>query len=157
MDTDVMPTQLLMQGVEDLVTDNSYQFAQYDGCLPALWIIIDTGSTVNVFSNHSLLKNVHRTSHYMHICCNTGWSYTNQMGKLPGYPGEVWYNPCGIVNILCFADVCNHFHVRFNSTKEWAFLIEKPDGTTKHFVQFKAGLYFHDTSVKDTPTICDNP
>ena len=93
----------------------------------------------------------------MRIRCNTGWSYTNQIGELPGYPREVWYNPCGIANILCFADVCNHFCVCFDSAKEWAFLIEKPDGTTKHFVQFKAGLYFHDTSVKDTPTICDDP
>ena len=62
----------------------------------------------------------------------------------------------GIVNILCFADVCNHFHVCFDSTKEWAFLVKKPDGTTKRFVQLKVGLYFHDTTDRDTPTMCDN-
>ena len=70
--TDVTPTQLLMQGVEDLVTDDSYQFAQYDGHLPASWIILDTGSKVNVFSNRSLLKNVHETNCSMHIHCNAG-------------------------------------------------------------------------------------
>ena len=77
------------------------------------------------------------------------------MGELPGYPGEVWYNPCGIANILSFADVFNHFHMCFDSAKEQAFLIDKPDGTTKRFVQFKAGLYFHDTAYRDTPTMCN--
>ena len=141
--------------MEDLVTDDSYQFAQCDGCLPPSWIIIDTGSTSNVFSNRSLLKNVRRTNWYMHIQCNARWSYTNQMGELLGYHGKVWYNPCGIVNILCFADVCNHFRIRFDSAKERAFLIDKLDGTTKGFVQFKAGLYFHDTTNCDTPTMCN--
>ena len=150
-----MPTQLLMQGMEDLVTNDSYQFTHCDGHLPSSWIIIDTGSTVNIFLSRSLLKNVCRTNWYMCIQCNTGWSYTNQMGKLPGYPSEVWYKPCGIVNILCFTNMCNHFCIRFDSAKEWAFLIKKPDGTTKCFVQFKVGLYFHDTANHDTPTMCD--
>ena len=48
---EAMPTQLLMQGMEDLVTNNSYQFAQYDGHLPASWIILNTGSTINIFLN----------------------------------------------------------------------------------------------------------
>ena len=100
-----------MQGVEDLVMDDSYQFAECDGHLSRSWIIIDTGSTVNVFSNKSLLKNIRATNRYMQIQCNAGWSYTNQMGMLPGYPGEVWYNPHGIANILCFTNVCDHFHV----------------------------------------------
>ena len=152
----ISPTQLLMQGVKDLVTNNSYQFAQCDGHFPPLWIIIDTGSTVNIFLNWSLLKNVCRTNQYMHIHCNARWSYTNQMGNLPGYPGVVWYNPHGIANILYFANVCDHFRIRYDSTKEQAFLIEKPNGTTRQFVQFKVGLYFHDTAGPNTPTMCDN-
>ena len=56
-----------MEGMEDLVTNDSYQFAQHDGHLPRSWIIIDTGSTVNIFLNQSLLKNVCRTNRYMCI------------------------------------------------------------------------------------------
>ena len=56
-----------MQGVEELIMDDSYQFAQCDGHLPWSWIIIDTGSTMNVFSNKSLLKNVRATNRYMQI------------------------------------------------------------------------------------------
>ena len=135
-----MPMQLLMQGMEDLVMDNSYQFVQYDGHLSASWIFLDTGLTINVFSNQSLVKNaVKVTNHYMCIQCNAGYS------------GEIWYNPEGIANILSLADVSKHFHVHFNSAKEQALLIKKPDGLTKHFVLLKAGLNFHDTATKDVP------
>ena len=152
---DETPTELLMQGVEDLVTDDSYQLAQCDGHLPTSWIILNIGSTVNVILNCSLLKNVHETNHYMCICCR--WSYTNLMGELHGYPGDIWYNPHGgIANILSMADVCDHFCVWFDSSKEWAFLVKKPDGMTKCFIQLKAGLYFHDTAIKDTPTVYDD-
>ena len=92
----------------------------------------------------------------MCIQCNAGSSYTNQMGKLPGYPGEVWYNPHGIANILCMADMCDHFCVQFNSANETAFLIDKPDGITKCFIQLKAELFFHDTAIKDTPMVYDD-
>ena len=67
------------------------------------------------------------------------------MGVLPGYPGEIWYNPHGIANILSMTNVCDHFHIWFNSANEWTFLIEKPNnGSTKCFIQLKAGLYYHD-------------
>ena len=79
---DATPTQLLMQGIEDLVTDDSYQFAQHNRHLPASWILLDTGLTINVFLNWSLLKHIQQMNHYMWIRCNAGWLYTNQMGEL---------------------------------------------------------------------------
>ena len=153
--TDTIPTQLLMQVMEDLVMDDSYQFAQHNGHLPTSWILLDTGSTINIFLNRSLLKNVQHMNHYTWIRCDAGWFYTNQMGELPGYPGKIWYNPKGIANILSMADVCRHFCVCFNSVTEQVFLIEEPNGSTKHFVQLKAGLYYHDTAIKDTPLTYD--
>ena len=47
----VPTTQLLMQGIKELVTDDSYEFTQADDHLPKFWILLDTGSTVNIFSN----------------------------------------------------------------------------------------------------------
>ena len=79
----------------------------------------------------------------------------NQMGELSGYPGKIWYNPKGIANILSLANVSRHFCVHFNSANEQAFLIKKPDGSTKCFVLLKAGLYYHDTATKDVPPMYD--
>lgn len=55
----------------------------------------------------------------------------NLIGRIPGYLGEVWYNPDGIANILSLADVVMYFHVCYDSCQEQAFVVEKPDGT-KH-------------------------
>jgi hypothetical protein len=35
-------TQLLMQGMEELATKDSFQFAQFDGQLPKKWVLLDT-------------------------------------------------------------------------------------------------------------------
>ena len=41
----------------------------------------------------------------MRVHCNAGWTVTSMIGWLPRYPGEVWYNPDGIANILSFANL----------------------------------------------------
>jgi hypothetical protein len=124
-----MGTQLLIQGIEDLTTEESYQFAQVEGQLPKTWILLDNQSTVNIFYNKDLLEDVKTTRCCMHIRCNAGWSMMNMIGRLPGFPGEVWYNPNGIANILSMADTEKYFCVRYDSAKEKAFVVEKPDGT----------------------------
>ena len=80
---DATTTRLLMQGIDDLITNDSYQFTQHNGHLSkSWWILLDTSSTINVFLNKALLKNVRETNHYMMcIHCNAGWSYTNKIGR----------------------------------------------------------------------------
>jgi hypothetical protein len=51
-----MLTQLLMQGTEDPNIEESFQFAQVDGKLPRLWVLVlDNQSTVHIFYNKALL------------------------------------------------------------------------------------------------------
>jgi hypothetical protein len=87
-----------MQEVMDLVIDESFQFAQVNGQLPETWILLDNQPTVNIFfSNKALLKNdVKPTNRCMQVHYNTGWTMTNLMGRLLGYPGKVWFNPDSI-------------------------------------------------------------
>jgi hypothetical protein len=65
----------------------------------------------------------------------------NLIGRLPGYPGEVWYNPDGIANIISLADAEKYFPVRYDSAREKAFVVEKPDGTECQFIKMENGLY----------------
>ena len=146
---DIAATQLLLQGVEDLTTIDSYQFSQTDGQLPASWILLDNQSTVNIFCNRALLKDIKATDRCMRVRCNAGWTVTNLMGTFPGYPGEVWFNPDGIANILSLADVAKHFRVRYDSGHEHAFIVEKPDGTERRFLKTDAGLFYLDTANRD--------
>jgi Reverse transcriptase (RNA-dependent DNA polymerase)/Zinc knuckle len=144
---DLTATQLLMQGVEELAVEESFQFAQIDGRLPDSWILLDNQSTVNIFRNKDLLQDVRATTRCMRVRCNAGWSVTNLMGRLPGYPGEVWYNPDGIANILSLADAEKYFRIRYDSGKESAFVVEKPDGTERKFLKTASGLFCYDTAA----------
>ena len=135
-----------MEGIEEMTIEESFQFAQVEGRLLKTWILLDNQSTVNIFSNKDLLKDVRTTHRCMRIRCNAGWSVTNMIGRLPGYPGKVWYNPDGIANILSLADTEKYYCIRYNSHQEKAFVIEKPDGTKRHFKQTASGLYYLDTA-----------
>jgi hypothetical protein len=139
-------TQLLMEGMEELVVKDSFQFAQaqLEGRLPKTWILLDNQSTVNIFCNKDLLKDVRITHHCMCVRCNAGWSVTNMIGRFPGYPGEIWYNPNGIANILSLADAEKYYHVTYDSRQEKAFVVQKPNGTERHFKQMASGLYYFD-------------
>jgi hypothetical protein len=96
--------------VEELATEGSYQFTQLDDRLPKTWILLDNLSTVNTFYNKAFLKDIWMTTCCMRVRCNAGWTVTNLLGRLPsGYPGEVWYNPDGIANILSLADAEKYF------------------------------------------------
>jgi hypothetical protein len=77
----------------------------------------------------------------MHVHCNAGWTVMNLIGHFPGYPGEVWYNPDGIANILSLADAKKYFRVRYDSSKEKAFIVKKADGSIRWFIETTAGLY----------------
>jgi hypothetical protein len=80
-------------------------------------------------------------------------------GRLPGYPGKVWYNRDGVANILSLADTERYFCVRYDSDQEKAFIVEKPDGTERRFVKTDAGLYCFDTAEHGTVlvnTVDDN-
>jgi hypothetical protein len=139
-----------MQWVEDLTTEESFQFAQTDGRLPKSWVFLDNQSTVNIFYNKALLRDVQVTNWRMRVRCNAGWTVTNLIGQLSGYPGEVWYNPAGIANIISLADAEKYFRVRYDSEQEKAFVVEKPDGTERRFVKTAHGLYCFDTATSTT-------
>jgi hypothetical protein len=107
-----MATQLLMAGVEE----GAYEFHQPNGRVPYDWILLDNQSTLKKFSNKNLLTNIRPTKNrVMHIRCNAGVTWTNMIGDLMGYKGEVWYNPNGIANILSLADVKTFYRVTYDS------------------------------------------
>lgn len=120
------------------------------GHVPESWILLDNQSTVDVFANGSLLKNIRTVPGYMDIHCNAGVSSTNLMGDLPGY-GPVWYNPKGIANILSLSRVQDRgYRITYDSDDGPVFTIHKADGSPpRRFHQSERGLFFLDT--KDNP------
>jgi hypothetical protein len=84
----------------------------------------------------------------MNIRCNAGVTCTSMIGDLPGYDGEVWYNPKGIANILSLSDVGKYHQVTYDSMAEKAFVMHKADGNERRFKQSEKGLFYLDTNKK---------
>jgi hypothetical protein len=76
----------------------------------------------------------------MNIRCNAGVTRTSMIGDLPGYDGEVWYNPKGIANILSLSNVEKYYQVTYDSRAEKAFVVHKADGNERRFKQSEKGL-----------------
>ena len=128
---------------------NSYVYAQPDNpnCLPDNWILLDNGSTIDVFKTGKLLKDVKESHTRMRIHCNAGTSTTNLIGQLPGY-GEVWFHPEGIANILSLYNLTKKFRVTFDSANEDGFVVHKADGHHQYFKPSNDGLYYLNTDVR---------
>jgi hypothetical protein len=113
--------------------------------IPKSWILLDNQSTVDMFVNPSLLRNIRKVPNKMTITCNAGVTTTNLIGELPGY-GTVWYHRDGIANILSLARVTKKHRVTFDSHNGNSFIIHKPNNTQHTFKESEHGLYYLDTS-----------
>jgi hypothetical protein len=158
--------QLLMAGIQNGEVDGvSYNFHQAsnvatkikkEGHVPSSWILLDNQSTVDVFHNGDLLKNIRPGNGYMDIHCNAGVTSTNMIGDLPGY-GEVWYHPNGIANILSLKRVKDRGHrITYDSSRANEFLFHKSDGTIRVFKGSPRGLYYSDTNSHETGALFVN-
>lgn len=114
-----------------------------NGNIPNSWVLLDNQSTVDVFSNSDLLKNIRETKGTLTIHCNAGSAKTNLVGEFDRY-GTVWYHPGGIANVLSLAKVKDKYRVTYDSEAGNVFKVHKLNGTTADFVQSKPGLYYLD-------------
>jgi hypothetical protein len=74
---------------------------QQNGYVPNSWIVLDNQSTVNVFSNEKLLKNLRGMDRVMNIRSNIRVTCTNLTGDLPRYNGEVCTTQRGSQTFYC--------------------------------------------------------
>jgi hypothetical protein len=108
--------------------------------IPANWMLLDNQSTIDLFCNAELLKNIRRSSTRMNVRCNAGQRTTTMVGDLPGY-GTVWYDPKSIANILSLKRAAEKYHVAFDSKHGGSFIVTKPDGTIFEFKQSAGVVY----------------
>jgi len=113
--------------------------------IPMDWILLDNQSTIDIFTNSSLLKNIRESPTPLKILSTGGITYTNLIGDLPGY-GQVWYHPQGIANILSLSNLIKKgYKITYSSSDSNTFDVTKHDGTVKVFKQSDSGLFFLDT------------
>jgi hypothetical protein len=113
------------------------------GRIPKYWVLLDSQSTTDAYSNPDLLTNIHEVRGSLTIHTQTGKAVTKLRGTVPGY-GEVWFCPGGIANILSLANVAKTMEVTFDSSTGNQFEVTKADGKKRIFKQSKHGLYYYD-------------
>ena len=113
--------------------------------IPTTWILLDNQATADVFSNATLLCDIHEVTTPLHIHGITGVQVITQQGTLPGH-GVVWYHPQVTVNILSMAKLKQQYHITYDSDKDNAFIVREPDTTHKKYIfqETDNGLYYHD-------------
>ena len=101
--------------------DQTHIKTRHGGHLPMEWVLLDNQSTIDVFVNHRLLRNIRQIGQYMYIHCTARLTRTNLVGELPGY-GTVWFHPDGIANILSLSRVKTKYRITFDSDENNKFL-----------------------------------
>ena len=107
------------------------------------WIPLDSQSTIDMFSNPNLLRNIRATQFTMRVRGTGGVETTNMIGDLPGY-GQVWFKDGGIANILSLSRVQKLYQVTYDSMNGNCFIIHMRE-KNMHFCQSREGLYYYDT------------
>jgi hypothetical protein len=112
------------------------------GQIPKNWVLLDSQSTTDAFSNPDLLTDIHEVRGSLTIHTQAGKAVTKLRGPIPGY-GKVWFCPDGIANILSLANVAMTRLVKFDSTNGNQFDVTRDDGSTRTFKQSEHGLYYY--------------
>ena len=98
--------------------------------IPDNWILLDSQSTVDVFKNKKLLKNICDAKEALSLHFNAGIAMVNKIRDQLGY-GTVWFYEDGIANILALSNVEKKYQVTYDSTAYDCFEVHKAD-STKH-------------------------
>ena len=117
------------------------------------WILLDLQSTISVFCNCDMLKNIRPSAHVLRAVTNGGFQDSKLVGDFPNL-GQVWFNPASIANILLLSAVRKICRVTMDTTKEASLSVHRLDGTQMKFVEHPCGLYVYDPSIIFPPDAC---
>jgi hypothetical protein len=109
------------------------------------WVLLGNCSTVNIFSNKNLLRNIRQSNMYVEVKCNAGSRTTYWIGDFPGLPERVWSDGDGRCNILSIKRVKKLYHIAYDSDNEQGFSVtHRTKGTSRSFFESKKGLHYSD-------------
>ncbi len=171
-------TQLLKSHVEDGDDDeesdakhSNFQFTQHDshydismkqstGKLKDLKlrnvILLDNQSTMSLFSNRKLVKNIQKSEETLTLRSNGGSMEINKVASIKKHNTDVWFSSDPITNILLLKDVKQHYHVTYDSYDK-SFIVWRDEKGLPNMDT--SGLLYYDPSKEEflfVVTVADN-
>jgi hypothetical protein len=115
------------------------------------WILLDSQSTISVFNNPDMLRNIRPSEEVIRVITNGGYQDSRLVGDFPNL-GKVWFNPNSIANILSLAHVRKVCNVSMDTNSAPEIVIHRLDGSEMRFAEHECGLYVYDPAFNDTNT-----
>jgi hypothetical protein len=107
-------------------------------------ILLDNGSTLSLFGNPNMVKNIRESKTTLELGTNAGTKTMKQIADVPGF-GTVWYDKAAIAKIFGLSDLKKKHRITFDSEKEDAFIVHTNGGNMK-FKCNPEGLYTFEVS-----------
>jgi hypothetical protein len=120
--------------------------------LDPLWILLDSQSTVSVFKNPDMLRNIRKSEKTLRAITNGGYQDSSLIGDFPNL-GEVWFNSESIANILSLAEVRKVCRITMDTSCESAINVHRLDGSIMKFVEHDSGLYVYSSANVTNNTV----
>ena len=111
------------------------------------FLLVDSQSTINLFSNPNHVANIRKTYHPIRIHCNKGTKFTTKEVDF-GNIG-VYFDESGIANVLSLFKLGQKYHITYNSRdRGGVFRVT----TTKGVLEFKpTSCGLHALNLRDNP------
>ena len=110
-------------------------------------IMLDSGTTVSLFCEESLVENIRKSNCSMNLATNAGSKIIDNEADVKGF-GTVKYDPKSIANIFGLCDLKKKYRVTLDTSKEDAFLVHTNQNGIIRFEANGSGLYVYKPSEK---------
>ncbi len=109
------------------------------------YVLLDSQSTVHLFSNPSHVQNIHQAVKPINIHCNKGTISSTTVGDFAN--NKVYLHISGIANVLSLHKLGKKYHITYDSQDcGGVFKVHTPKGVVE-FISTSKGLHYVDLST----------
>ena len=94
------------------------------------FLLVNIESTVDIFVDGNLLKEIWLENDNMTITTNTRNIVMKLIGYMPVYLHPVWYYPKSLKNIMDYSHLSDNYQIAYDYHKEDTFLLHKNKNKT---------------------------